>query len=265
MKRLIVIVLVIILFVLMLSRCTPNQSKSLSIQTPSSSPSPNVVDPTQPSDPAESSPMSTDTPSPSASPTVKPSGSPTATPSVKPSAIATKTASPTPKKSVKPTSSPSEEVIEPETVVKNDNDGDGFPDFVKPTVTFTNTTCEDLGDSYLYTYDVNFVGGDNYDWHGGGRDGMTMNIENGKFWFYPSLEDLSNPRNSGPIYFKIRSVADRSWTLLRLHKFTKKDHQVAVERGAKGVQRLPLAVSDLHSGTTEYFQLPDILYGLCKK
>ena len=265
MKRLIVIVLVIILFVLMLSRCTPNQNESLSIETPTSSPSPSVVDLTQPSDPEESSPMSTDTPSPSASPTVKPSASPTAKPSVKPSAIATKTASPTPKKSVKPTSSPSEEVIEPETVVKNDNDGDGFPDFVKPTVTFTNTTCEDLGDSYLYTYDVNFVGGDNYDWNnGGGRLSMGMRLENGKFWFFPSLEDLSNPRNSGPIYFKIRSVADRSWTLLRLHKFTKKDNQVAVERGAKGVQR-PLAVSDLHSGTTEYFQLPDILYGLCKK
>ena len=244
--------MVLILF--LLSRCTSNQSESLSIETPTSSPSPSVADLTQPSDPEETSPIASDTPS------------PTASPSVKPSATKTMTVSPTPRKSVKPTSSPSSEVIEPETVVKNDNDGDGFPDFVKPTVTFTNTTCEDLGDSYLYKYEVNFVGGDNYDWNnGGGRGALMMKLENGKFWFNVSEEELSDPRYRGPLLYKIRSVRDRSWTLFQERKFTKKDNQGAVERGAKGVQSSPLAVSDLHSGKTEYFQLPDILYGLCRK
>ena len=263
-KTFVVILALAVLSVLILSRCTPNQSESLSIETPSSSPistsasSPTVKPTMEVSAPAaspeETLPVASNTPS------------PTAKPSVKPSAVSTKPASPTPRKSVKPTSSPSNEVIEPETVVKNDNDGDGFPDFVKPTVTFTNTTCEDLGDSYLYTYEVNFVGGDNYDWNnGGGRLAMRMNLENGKFWFFPSLEELNNPRYRGPIVYKIRSVTDRSWTLLRWHKFTKKDHQGAVERGGKGVQSPPLAVSDLHSGKTEYFQLPDILFGLCRK
>ena len=254
-KSLIVIVLVIVLFVLMLSRCTPNQSKSLSIQTPSSSPSPNVVDPTQPSDPAESSPMSTDTPSPSASPTVKPSGSPTATPSVKPSAIATKTASPTPKKSVKPTSSPSEEVIEPETVVKNDNDGDGWPDYIKPTVTFTNITCVVIGDEYLYRYEVNFLGGDNYSLNdGGGFRGFQMKLENGKFWFsYPEPKvirpDIYN-------YYKIRSTSDRSWTWFRSLRGKNNKSGIWV--------RSPLTLNALYTGVDDTVRSPDIDYSLCK-
>jgi hypothetical protein len=254
-KSLIVIVLVIILFVLMLSRCTPNQSKSLSIQTPTSSPSPNVVDPTQPSDPAESSPMSTDTPSPSASPTVKPSGSPTATPSVKPSAIATKTVSPTPKKSVKPTSSPSEEVIEPETVVKNDNDGDGWPDYIKPTVTFTNITCVVIGDEYLYRYEVNFLGGDNYSLNdGGGFRGFQMKLENGKFWFsYPEPKvirpDIYN-------YYKIRSASDRSWTWFRSLRGKNNKSGIWV--------RSPLTLNALYTGVDDTVRYPDIDYSLCK-
>jgi len=201
--------------------------------------------------------MASDTPSPSASPT--------ALPTVKPSATKTMTVSPTPRKSVKPTSSPSEEVIEPETVVKNDNDGDGWPDFINPTVTFTNANCEDLGDKYLYTYEVNFVGGDNYAWNnGGGRFAQKMNLENGKFWFVPSLEELSDPRYRGPLLYKIRSVADRSWTLFERNNFTKKDTQGRVERGAKGVIS-PLKVSDLYTGKTESFQPPDILFALCRK
>ena len=239
----------------MLSRCTPNQSKSLSIQTPSSSPSPNVVDPTQPSDPAESSPMSTDTPSPSASPTVKPSGSPTATPSVKPSAIATKTASPTPKKSVKPTSSPSEEVIEPDTTVINDANGDGWPDYIKPTVTFTNIACVLIGAEYRYTYEVNFLGGDNYSLNdGGGFRGFQMKLENGKFWFsYPEPKvirpDIYN-------YYKIRSASDRSWTWFRSLRGLNNKSGIWV--------RSPLTLNDLYTSVDDTVRYPDIDYSLCK-
>ena len=260
MKRLIVIVLVIILFVLMLSRCTPNQNESLSIETPTSSPSPSVVDLTQPSDPEESSPMSTDTPSPSASPTVKPSASPTAKPSVKPSAIATKTASPTPKKSVKPTSSPSEEVIEPDTTVINDADGDGWPDYIKPTVTFTNITCEELEDKFLYKYDINYLGGDNYELPAKVRGGFRMELRDGKFWFSISEADLRNPRYVGPIIYKINSVEDRSWTYFERWNFSKKNWSY----GNRGIQS-PLTINALYTGIDESFPKPVIEISLCKK
>ena len=256
-KTLLVAILLMILFLFLLSRCTSNQSESISADTPTASPSPTLLEPTQSSDPEEASPMATDTPSPSASPT--------ASPTVKPSATKTMAVSPTPRKSVKPTSSPSEEVIEPDTVVKNDNDGDGWPDFINPTVTFTNANCEDLGDKYLYTYEVNFLGGDNYEIFPKVRGGFRMRLEDGKFWFSPSEEELSNPRYRGPIIYKIRSVIDRSWTLFERNNFDKKTHQFWVERGGKGVQSPPLTVSRLYVGGRESFQLPDILYGLCRK
>ena len=244
----------------MLSRCTPNQNESLSIETPTSSPSPSVVDLTQPSDPEESSPMSTDTPSPSASPTVKPSASPTAKPSVKPSAIATKTASPTPKKSVKPTSSPSEEVIEPDTTVINDADGDGWPDYIKPTVTFTNITCEELEDKFLYKYDINYLGGDNYELPAKVRGGFRMELRDGKFWFSISEADLRNPRYVGPIIYKINSVEDRSWTYFERWNFSKKNWSY----GNRGIQS-PLTINALYTGIDESFPKPVIEISLCKK
>ena len=244
----------------MLSRCTPNQNESLSIETPTSSPSPSVVDLTQPSDPEESSPMSTDTPSPSASPTVKPSASPTAKPSVKPSAIATKTASPTPKKSVKPTSSPSEEVIEPDTTVINDADGDGWPDYIKPTVTFTNITCEELEDKFLYKYDINYLGGDNYELPAKVRGGFRMELRDGKFWFSISEADLRNPRYVGPIIYKINSVEDRSWTYFERWNFSKKNWSY----GDRGIQS-PLTINALYTGIDESFPKPVIEISLCKK
>ena len=244
----------------MLSRCTPNQNESLSIETPTSSPSPSVVDLTQPSDPEESSPMSTDTPSPSASPTVKPSASPTAKPSVKPSAIATKTASPTPKKSVKPTSSPSEEVIEPDTTVINDADGDGMPDYIKPTVTFTNITCEELEDKFVYKYDINYLGGDNYARGAEVRGGFRMELRDGKFWFSISEADLRNPRYVGPIIYKINSVEDRSWTYFERWNFSKKNWSY----GDRGIQS-PLTINALYTGIDESFPKPVIEISLCKK
>ena len=244
----------------MLSRCTPNQNESLSIETPTSSPSPSVVDLTQPSDPEESSPMSTDTPSPSASPTVKPSASPTAKPSVKPSAIATKTASPTPKKSVKPTSSPSEEVIEPDTTVINDANGDGWPDYIKPTVTFTNITCEELEDKFLYKYDINYLGGDNYELPAKVRGGFRMELRDGKFWFSISEADLRNPRYVGPIIYKINSVEDRSWTYFERWNFSKKNWSY----GNRGIQS-PLTINALYTGIDESFPKPVIEISLCKK
>jgi hypothetical protein len=254
-KNLLVFVLLIALSLFLLSRCTPNQSESLSAEAPTASPTPSASlnEPTQSSDPEQTSPMSTDTPSPSASPTAKPS------------ATKSKTESPTPRKSVKPTSSPSEEATEPEARVENDNDGDGWPDSIIPTVAFTNANCEDLGDKYLYTYEVNFLGGDNYSWNnGGGRGAIKMELRDGKFWFSPSEEELSNPRYRGPIIYKIRSVIDRSWTLFERLSFDKKTSQSAVERGAKGVKS-PLSVSRLYTGERESFQPPDILFSLCRK
>ena len=202
-KTLVVILVLAVLSVLILVRCTPNQSESLSIETPASSP---IATPTSSSTVTPTTEVSTPTPTAEVTPPVaSKTPSPTTKPSVKPSAIATKTASPTPKKSVKPTSSPSEEVIEPDTTVINDANGDGEPDYVKPTVTFTNIACVVIGDEYRYTYEVNFLGGDNYSLNdGGGFRGFQMKLENGKFWFsYPEPKvirpDIFN-------YYKIRST-----------------------------------------------------------
>ena len=252
-KTLVVILALAVLSVLILSRCTPNQSESLLIETPASSPtstpvsSPTVTPTTEESTPAatpeETPRVASNTPS------------PTAKPSVKPSAIATKTASPTPKKSVKPTSSPSEEVIEPETVVKNDNDGDGWPDYIKPTVTFTNITCVVIGDEYLYRYEVNFLGGDNYSLNdGGGFRGFQMKLENGKFWFsYPEPKvirpDIYN-------YYKIRSTSDRSWTWFRSLRGKNNKSGIWV--------RSPLTLNALYTDIDDTVRYPDIDYSLCK-
>ena len=261
-KTLVVILALAVLCVLILSRCTPNQSESLSIETPASSPtstpvsSPTVTPPTEESTPAASpevtSPAASNTPS----PTVKPS--------VKPSAIATKTASPTPKKTVKPTSSPSEEVIEPDTTVINDADGDGMPDYIKPTVTFTNVTCEELEDKFVYKYDINFLGGDNYARGAEVRGGFQMELRDGKFWFSISEADLRNPRYVGPIIYKINSVEDRSWTYYESKNLSKKNWSGAVERGSRGIQS-PLTLNALYTGIDESFPKPDIEFSLCKK
>jgi len=252
-KTLIVILVLAVLSVLILSRCTPNQSKSLSIETPASSPiptptsSPTVTPTTEQSKPAASAevtpPAASNTPS------------PTAKPNVKPSAIATKTGSPKPKKSVKPTSSPSEEVIEPDTTVINDANGDGWPDYIKPTVTFTNIACVVIGDEYRYTYEVNFLGGDNYSVNdGGGFRGFQMKLENGKFWFsYPEPKvirpDIFN-------YYKIRSTSDRSWTWFRSLRGLNNKSGIWV--------RSPLTLNDLYTSVDDTVRYPDIDYSLCK-
>lgn len=250
-KTLVIILALAVLSVLILSRCTPNQSKSLSIETPASSPistptsSPTVMPTTKvPTPTAEvTPPVTSNTPV------------PTAKPSVKPSAIATKKASPTPRKSVKPTSSPSEEVIEPDTTVINDANGDGEPDYIKPTVTFTNITCVVVGDEYRYTYEVNFLGGDNYSLNdGGGFRGFQMKLENGKFWFsYPEPKvirpDIYN-------YYKIRSSSDRSWTWFR---------SLSGQNNKSGVWvRSPLTLNALYTGIPDTVRYPDIDYSLCK-
>ena len=252
-KTLAVILALAVLSGLLLSRCTPNQSESLSIEAPASSPTSTPV----------SSPTVTPTKeesTPAASPEVTPPAasntpSPTAKPSVKSSAIATKTASPKPKKSVKPTSSPSEEVIEPDTTVINDANGDGWPDYIKPTVTFTNIACEVIGDEYRYTYEVNFLGGDNYSVNdGGGFRGFQMKLENGKFWFsYPEPKvirpDIYN-------YYKIRSTSDRSWTWFR---------SLRGQNNKSGIWvRSPLTLNALYTGVDDAVRYPDIDYSLCK-
>ena len=257
-KTLVVILALAVLSVLILSRCTPNQSESLSIETPASSPtstpvsSPTVTPTTEESTPAASPevtpPVASNTPS------------PTAKPSVKPSAIATKTASPTPKKSVKPTSSPSEEVIEPDTTVINDANGDGWPDYIKPTVTFTNIACEELEDKFVYKYDINFLGGDNYARGAEVRGGFRMELRDGKFWFSISEADLRNPRYVGPIIYKINSVEDRSWTYFERWNFSKKNWSY----GNRGIQS-PLTINALYTGIDESFPKPVIEISLCKK
>jgi len=257
-KTLIVILVLAVLSVLILSRCTPNQSKSLSIETPASSPiptptsSPTVTPTTEQSKPAASAevtpPAASNTPS------------PTAKPSVKPSAKTTKTASPTPKKSVKPTSSPSEEVTEPDTTVRNDANGDGLPDYIKPTVTFTNITCQELEDRFVYKYDINFVGGDNYELPAKVRNGFRMVLREGKFWFSISEADLRHPRYVGPILYKINSVENRSWTYHEWLSLMKRNWNFR-DRGIQG----PLTLSPLDYSSRDSFPQPDIEISLCKK
>ena len=261
-KTLVVILTLAVLSVLILSRCTPNQSESLSIENPSSSPistsasSPTVKPTMEVSTPAaspeETLPVASNTPS------------PTAKPSVKPSAVITKTASPTPRKSVKPTSSPSEEVIEPDSTVITDANGDGLPDYIKPTITFTNITCEELEDKFVYKYDINFLGGDNYARGAQVRGGFEMKLKEGKFWFSITEAELRHPRYVGRIFYKINSVEDRSWTYYESKNLSKKNNSWAVERGARGIQS-PLYISPLDTGIRESFLQPDIEYSLCKK
>lgn len=186
--------------------------------------------------------------------------SPTTKPSVKPSAIVTKTASPTPKKSVKPTSSPSEEVIEPDTTVRNDANGDGLPDYIKPTVTFTNITCQELEDRFVYKYDINFVGGDNYELPAKVRNGFRMVLREGKFWFSISEAELRHPRYVGPILYKINSVENRSWTYHEWLSLMKRNWNFR-DRGIQG----PLTLSPLDYGARDSFPQPDIEISLCKK
>ena len=257
-KTIIIILVLAVLTVLILSRCTPNQSEPLSIETPASSPistpasSPTVTPTTEESTPAatpeETPRVASNTPS------------PTAKPSVKPSAIATKTASPTPKKSFKPTSSPSEEVVEPDTTVINDANGDGRPDYIKPTITFTNITCEELEDKFVYKYDINFLGGDNYALPAEVRGGFGMELNEGKFWFSITEAELRHPRYVGPIIYKINSVEDRSWTYYDRMNLSKKNWYY----GKRGI-RSPLDISPLDTGIRESFPRPVIEISICKK
>jgi len=256
-KTLFIILALVVLSVLILSRCTPTQNEPLAIDTPTSSPT---------STPASSPTVTptTEEATPTASPEVTPPAasntpSPTAKPSVKPSAIATKTASPTPRKSVKPTSSP-REVTEPDTTVRNDANGDGLPDYIKPTVTFTNITCEELEDKFVFKYNINYLGGDNYELPAEVRGGFRMELREGKFWFSISEAELRNPRYVGPIIYKTNSVADRSWTFFERKNFSKKNWSY----GDRGIQS-PLTLSPLDSGIPQSFPKPDIEISLCKK
>lgn len=257
-KTLAVILALVVLSALMLSRCTPNQNESLLIETPASSPtstplsSPTVMPTTEESTPTASPEVT--------SSVVSNTPSPTAKPSVKPSAIVTKAASPTPKKSVKPTSSPSEEVTEPDTTVRNDANGDGQPDYIRPKVTFTNITCEELEDKFVYKYDINFVGGDNYELPANVRGGFRMVLREGKFWFSISEADLRHPRYVGPILYKINSLEDRSWTYYEWMHLTKRIWTYR-DRGIQG----PLTLFPLDSQGRDSIPQPDIDISLCKK
>jgi hypothetical protein len=254
----VIFLLLSVLSAFLLVRCAPNQSESRSIEAPTFSPTPIptstpiVEESTPAASPEETLPVASNTPS------------PTAKPSVKPSAVSTKTASPTPRKSVKPTSSPSEEVIEPDTTVINDANGDGWPDYIKPTVTFTNITCEELEDKFVYKYDINYLGGDNYARGAQVRGGFRMELREGKFWFSITEAELRHPRYVGPIFYKINSVEDRSWTYYEWMNLSKANHSWAVERGARGIQS-PLYISPLDTGIRESFPKPDIDYSLCRK
>jgi len=209
---------------------------------------PIVEESTPAASPEETLPVASNTPS------------PTAKPSVKPSAVSTKTASPTPRKSVKPTSSPSEEVIEPDATVINDANGDGWPDYIKPTITFTNITCEELEDKFVYKYDINYLGGNNYARDAEVRGGFRMELNEGKFWFSITEAELRHPRYIGPIIYKINSVEDRSWTYYYSINLSKKNWSY----GSSGIQN-PLYISPLDTGIRESFPRPVIEISLCKK
>ena len=257
-KTLIVILVLVVLSILILSRCTPTQSETLSSESPVSSPiSTPATSPTVMPTKEVSSPSATPEETPRVASNTP---SPTTKPSVKPSAIATKTASPTPKKSVKPTSSPSEEVTEPDTTVRNDANGDGLPDYIKPTVTFTNITCQELEDRFVYKYDINFVGGDNYELPAKVRNGFRMVLREGKFWFSISEADLRHPRYVGPILYKINSVENRSWTYHEWLSLMKRNWNFR-DRGIQG----PLTLSPLDYSSRDSFPQPDIEISLCKK
>ena len=253
-KTLVIFLLLSVLSAFLLVRCTPNQSESRSIEAPTFSPTPiptsmPIVEESTPSaSPEETLPVASNTPS------------PTAKPSVKPSAVSTKTASPTPRKSVKPTSSPNEEVIEPDATVINDANGDGRPDYIKPTITFTNITCEELEDKFVYKYDINFLGGDNYALPAEVRGGFGMELNEGKFWFSITEAELRHPRYVGPIIYKINSVEDRSWTYYDRMNLSKKNWYY----GKRGI-RSPLDISPLDTGIRESFPRPVIEISICKK
>ena len=149
-------------------------------------------------------------------------------------------------------------------VVLDDADGDGMPDYIKPKVTFTNITCEELEDKFVYKYDINFLGGDNYARGAEVRGGFRMELRDGKFWFSISEADLRNPRYVGPIIYKINSVEDRSWTYYESKNLSKKNWSGAVERGGRGIQS-PLTLNALYTGIDESFPKPDIEFSLCKK
>ena len=253
-KTLVIFLLLSVFSAFLLVRCAPNQSESRSIEAPTILPTPiptsmPIVEESTPSaSPEETLPVASNTPS------------PTAKPSVKPSAVSTKTASPTPRKSVKPTSSPSEEVIEPDTTVINDANGDGRPDYIKPTITFTNITCEELEDKFVYKYDINFLGGDNYALPAEVRGGFGMELNEGKFWFSITEAELRHPRYVGPIIYKINSVEDRSWTYYDRMNLSKKNWY----NGKRGI-RSPLDISPLDTGIRESFPRPVIEISICKK
>ena len=253
-KTLVIFLLLSVLSAFLLVRCTPNQSESRSIEAPTFSPTPIptsmpiVEESTPAASPEETLPVASNTPS------------PTAKPSVKPSAVSTKTASPTPRKSVKPTSSPSEEVIEPDATVINDANGDGWPDYIKPTITFTNITCEELEDKFVYKYDINYLGGNNYARDAEVRGGFRMELNEGKFWFSITEAELRHPRYIGPIIYKINSVEDRSWTYYYSINLSKKNWSY----GSSGIQN-PLYISPLDTGIRESFPRPVIEISLCKK
>ena len=253
-KTLVIFLLLSVLSAFFLVRCAPNQSESRSIEAPTFSPTPiptsmPIVEESTPSaSPEETLPVASNTPS------------PTAKPSVKPSAVSTKTASPTPRKSVKPTSSPSEEVIEPDATVINDANGDGWPDYIKPTITFTNITCAELEDKFVFKYDINYLGGDNYAQRAEVRGGFGMELNEGKFWFSITEAELRHPRYVGPIFYKINSVEDRSWTYYYSINLSKKNWSY----GSRGIQS-PLDISPLDTGIRESFPRPVIEISICKK
>ena len=244
-KMFLLIPILVALSAFALSRCTPNQSEPLAIDTPTSSPLPSPTEPTQSAEPKQTPPVQTSTPLPTAKATVKPS--------------ATKTAreSPPPRKPTTPSNKPSNKSTEPESKIENDLNGDGYPDYKKPMVTFTNITCEVLEDKYIYRYEINFSGGDNYSFNnGGGARGFQMRLENGKLWFsYPEITDG---------LYKMRSIEERSWTFIEKMSLTKKTWSSAVESGAKGV-RSPFYVYDDSTGDKEPFQPPNIDYALCRR
>ena len=87
-------------------------------------------------------------------------------------------------------------------------------------------------------------------------------IESGLYAIFEKKNEaeLRHPRYVGPIFYKINSVEDRSWTYYDWMNLSKKDWSY----GERGI-RSPLDISALDTGIRESFPRPVIEISLCKK
>ena len=153
-----------------------------------------------------------------------------------------------------PTNRPDKKVDAPKVIESKSSDPNIPGEFIKPTVSFTNSSCQVLEQEIIYRYEVNFIGGDNY-YHdqGYGFNRFQLKVMHGKFWSsWGEIKDTT--RYSG---YRIRSEVDRSWTWFSAHHFKK---------GEEYEQTSPYRISDLvqRGNPDVYFQPPYRDFSICK-